>query len=521
MPENSTTFDKNINNYTLAELLLIVGIKGKLTKKQVLEKTNSFIKQYKKENKIEMIKFFADIQLYLLSYVNELETSDKTAEYPPAEKQVNNWWQNEALDQSNSVQKNKITDRKQKIDVFNNAHVPMNREQLGVNNTFNVEVAQDKLNPNLTNITKRIVNLDSQFRQNSANNISTDYILDLSDPLYNVLALRLYSVQIPYTWYLIDDAYGNTSFWIVDGENTVLIRVDPGNYTPSQFIYVLNTAITIAGFSGFPISPPVSYNENNAKITMNLNGGIYTPTTGDNTSFTINPETTVITFLDLSNKLSAYTSCIPQSLYINQTLGWIMGYREPLVKVSTTGNIGEAAADFNGSRYFTLVIDDYNQNHINSGLIGITEYSSKLKLPSYYTPDMPYICVSPIFKEDALIPNAQIPQLVPSAPRILTQPQIYTINEIIKNNDNNLNLRAKAPTATDTFAIIPLKLGTLATGQMYSSLDGILSENKRNYFGPVNIERMRVRLLDEKGNVLNLNGCDWNLTMVAELLYQY
>ena len=44
----------------------------------------------------------------------------------------------------------------------------MNREQLGINNTFDVPVAQDSLNPTLKNTITRFVNLDSQFRQMSA-----------------------------------------------------------------------------------------------------------------------------------------------------------------------------------------------------------------------------------------------------------------------------------------------------------------------------------------------------------------
>lgn len=521
MPPKIINFDTDASNYTLAELLLIVGIKGKLTQTQVLEKTNAFIDRYKNEKNDTMMTFFKDIQGLLLSYVDQLDSSDETAEYKPAEKQVKNWWENEALEQSDQVQRDKVTDRDQKIDVFNDNHLPMNRERLGVNNTFDVKVAQGNLNPMLTNIIKRIINLDSKFRQNSASNMSTDYTLDLSDPLYNVLSLRLYALQIPYTWYVIDKAYGNTCFWIEDGMNTVLIEVESGNYTPLQFVNELNLQITSAGFSGFPVTPPVTYNQNNGKITMNLNGGNYTLTTSTTSPFTITPESTKIIFLDLTTKLSGQGTCIIQSLYINQTLGWIMGYREPVMNVNELGNVAEAVLDLNGSRYFILVIDDFNQNQINSGLVGITEYSSKLKMPSYYSPDMPYICESPVFSNDPFIQNAQIPQLVPSAPRTLTQPQLYTINEIIKNNENNLNLRARAPTTTDTFAIIPLKLGTLTTGQMYSSLDGILSENKRVYFGPVNIERMRIRLLNEYGNVLNLNGCDWNVTFVSELLYQY
>ena len=115
-----------------------------------------------------------------------------------------------------------------------------------------------------------------------------------------------------------------------------------------------------------------------------------------------------------------------------------------------------------------------------------------------------------------------IPQVLPTAPRILTQAQIYSINEIMKNNERNTNFRSKAPTNSDTFALIPIKHNSQnSTGDVYVEFGGSLQDNKRIYFGPVNIDRMRVKLLDDKGNVLNMNGVDWSITLIAEILYQY
>jgi hypothetical protein len=103
----------------------------------------------------------------------------------------------------------------------------------------------------------------------------------------------------------------------------------------------------------------------------------------------------------------------------------------------------------------------------------------------------------------------------------LTQAQIYSINEIKKNNERNTNYRSRAPTTTDTFALIPIKRGSSSMGDVYVEFGGSMQDNKRIYFGPVNIDRMRVKLLDDKGNVLNMNGADWSCTLIAEILYQY
>jgi hypothetical protein len=92
----------------------------------------------------------------------------------------------------------------------------------------------------------------------------------------------------------------------------------------------------------------------------------------------------------------------------------------------------------------------------------------------------------------------------------------------MKNNERYSNYsKTSSPTCTDTFAIIPLDKKNMATGELYVEDSSTLQLNKRIYFGPVNIERMRLKLLDDKGNVLNLNGGDWCMTIIAELLYQY
>ena len=537
----SNQIDTNIDNYTLLELLTILEL-GTPTEENVLESTNYYIEKFQKENNDRMASFFQDIQDELLNYVEELNTT-KDATYTPSTSQAEIWWENQqVLPQPDQVQRDKITDRTDNTDTFNNTHLPMSQKQLGVTNIKNVEVAQDKLNPTLTNTTTRIVSLDSQYRQvTGVNDISTDYTLDLSEPLVNVLSLRPYSFQVPYTWYTIDTQ--NSCFFItfVDSGISVTVNLDAGNYSTTSFVTALTTSFTSAGFT-FSSTEPVSFSSTNGKITLNLYGGTYTDSS-TTTTYTID-ETTVITFFDPTNELVCSTgACVPTGV-INHTLGWLMGYRLPYINVSSDGNVGPAVINLIGPKYLIIVLDDLNQNHINSGLIGITELSKTLKLPTYYSRDLPYVCTSAnpfgtnlqsnteILGEDinagtlimdkwnaSYLPNVTV---LPSAPRILTQSQIYSINEIMKNNERYSNYnKTSSPTSTDTFAIIPLDKKNMVTGELYVEDSSTLQLNKRIYFGPVNIERMRLKLLDDRGNVLNLNGADWCMTIIAELLYQY
>ena len=535
-----SNIDTNIDNYSVSELLLILDLDDPTTE-DITEKTELYIKKFQGEHNRTMVSFFRDVQTTLLDYAYELEdvNAEGPAETSNSREQSDNWWKNESLTQKDPKQTIKITDRKQKINVFNNHHVPMKQEQLGVINSTNVPFVQDTLNPTLKNITSRFINLDSQYRQiSNPNESSTDYTLDLSETLSDVLSLRLYSIQIPYTWYTIDVNYGNTCFWVTfvdsSGNNSayVSINMEPGNYTATTFAPVINAAIKTAGITFTdPSFNPVTINTANGKITMKLIGGIFIDVLHSITY--IIDTNSIITFFDYTAELHCTYNCV-QKLALNQTLGWVMGYRLPFINVQISGNVAPAALDLYVPKYLILVIDDFNQNHLNSGLIGITETSTNIKMPIYYSPDLPHICLdanpvgtndinSGIITADKLQNTySPIPQILPTAPRLLTQTQIYTINEIFKNNEKTTNYRLKSPTATDTFAIIPMKRsGNSATGDAYIEFGGSLQDNKRTYFGPVNIERLRVKLLDDRGNILNLNGCDWSITLISENLYQY
>lgn len=520
-----STIDTNVDNYTIEELIAILELEDP-TEEEIIDTSNGYIEKYEDEGDETLATFFQDIQNKLVQYMESLENGDNPEEYNPDDEQTDEWYENQALEQEDEVQADKTTDRKQKIDVYENEHVPMNKEQLGVTNTVDTKVAQDALNPNLTNVTNRTIVIDSQYRQTDVNPsaTSTDFTLDLSETLNNVIGLRLYSVQIPICWYVIDITKGNTCFWVTnydafDVSHTFTIEIKSGNYSAFELVDALNNAFVATGFQPpllEPDSVPASYDSNTGKITINLEN--YKDPNGD-TIIGITTEETPLegvtpffTFFDLKRELKCLKRC-SSSAYLDSTLGWVMGYRLPIEYISSVGNVGSAIVNLFGPAYFILVLDDYNQNHVNNGIVYISELSKKLPIPNYYRPDLPYNCVNTETKS--------IPSVLPSAPRTLTQAQIYTVNEIIKNREQGTSYRSKPPSSSDALAIIPLKVSKMTFGETYVEFGGTLQDHKRTYFGPVNIERFRVKLLDDKGNVVNLNGGDWSFTLISDNLYQY
>ena len=162
-----TSISTDVSYYTLSELMAIVEIED-LKPDTIVENTNYLIKKYKTKNP-ELAVFFKQIQSQLLQYAQGLEPDSEDddegkiivepmvssiegfgnmnndAIYPSGEKMVSEWYKNENLTQSDKNQTNKITDRKQKIQLFNNPQVPMNREQIATTDTFNLPVKQDSI----------------------------------------------------------------------------------------------------------------------------------------------------------------------------------------------------------------------------------------------------------------------------------------------------------------------------------------------------------------------------------------
>jgi len=475
------SFDFDATHYNRLELLSIIGLSSSASTTDIITAINPYINKYTAENNASYLSFFTNARDILLNSTDGDNAGDGEEEEEEGQQgQTQGQTQGQHHDISTRIQNDS-------------------------SNSFGIPIKQDVLNPNLKNTVTRLIHLDSQFRQSTIAGTATDYTLDLSDPLKNVLSLRLYSIQIPFSWYIIDAQYNNNVFWIttIAGGN-IQILMPSGNYTSTTFVNTLNTVLrgVIADLSGVP----VAYSESTGKLAMTL----------------ISASTPVasIVFFD-------FTGVLATASYVNSTLGWLMGYRSAIVSASA---VGDGVLDLYGTKNLLFVLDDYNQNHVNNGLVSITETSKTLNLPTYYRPDLPFSKLPPSitynndiadYGESATRTFKTLPIMLPSEPRLLTQSQIYTVNEIMKTREQTMNYRMRAPTSPDIFAMIPMKHGGMKIGDVYVEFGSSLQTNMRVYFGPVNIERMRIRLLDDKGNIINLNGMDWSVTLISENLYQY
>jgi len=117
--------------------------------------------------------------------------------------------------------------------------------------------------------------------------------------------------------------------------------------------------------------------------------------------------------------------------------------------------------------------------------------------------------------------SKKTPSYVQNAPRRLTQAQLFTLNSTTQSRSQTQRNRLSAPTNTNVLALLPLRgVNSLSPGKMLID-DFNLDDAERVYFGPVDLERFRVRLVDDQGYTVNLNGNNWSFTMAITSLYQY
>lgn len=232
-----------------------------------------------------------------------------------------------------------------------------------------------------------------------------------------------------------------------------------------------------------------------------------------------------------------YPSSI-ENIKWDTTMGWLLGYRNlaeynltsthlsnngyydsytnQLYTVGTTNIVtltGDTSINVNLYNYVMIILDDYCQNHLNDGLVTITKQDYDIPLPSYANRST--------YKCDPTTGNYSIASTGQVDYNNLTAKQIYSANQILNTQTikQSQNIYSPGPYVQDIFGLVPIKTAGLQPGQSFIEFGGTLQNQERSYFGPVNISKMSIQLLNDKGTVLDLNNANWSFSFLVEMLY--
>jgi hypothetical protein len=397
-------------------------------------------------------------------------------------------------------------------------------------------------------------NYDISFSDGNASFINSQWSKLKIDSKYN-----LYNEESgAYAIITGNSSIASNSINVIDGSNTIIIQtqsntiapddiitltIPPKIYIISELFAAINTAFTNNDRTyGSSITSYVDANNNSySKLWINVNN-VYTT------------QDYMLVFYDPISFITCFSgSTSVQNTTWDTTVGWILGFRDYtqyfLTKAnqvqnsnfkdvyyyltstngsyiyvpgyqpgSTTNQIstsiqltGDTTLSTNLFNYFLISLDDYIQNHLNDGLVTITRSQTAIQTPGYkYNTNQ--TC-------DPATNTLVTTTMTQQDSNNVTNALLYSLNQSAQSQQPKIKPYSAGPFVKDLFGIIPVKAPS-NTGDIYTEFGGSLQNQSRMYFGPVNIRKMSIQLLNDRGDMVDLNGSNWTFSFVCEQLYR-
>lgn len=421
----NSNFDLNINNYTIKELEDIFELPTNYDE-SIVEMQETKLRQ----NILGDRSIIPVTKTNTLKFLNLIKKTlvDNIKEKKPlyqVEKLAKNWENIYNLDRTLS-----------KSDTINEGSTNIIKQpSTAYGQSSPSEFYPGTINPLNKRILRQNINIDTRFRENYYATKSSNFHVDLPIKLSQVVSLQLSALEIPSTFYVISQVFGNNFFVLeISGENPLSVIIPDGNYDYLALQLYINNFLSSAA-SGY--SDIQFLSDMNTPLSSGPAGGSGRMIVGLKTGATI----TNFSINFLTDRYGNEDRQTPLPL----KLGWLMGFRLGYYE-NALSYVSEGIIDLIGPRYIYLVVDDYN-NSVNDGFYGAFTSS---------------ILNKNILARVSLIGNV--------------------FSSITKDNFN-------------------------------------LITTPRQYFGPVDIQKLQIQLLDEYGRVLDLNNMDYSFCLTFQTIY--
>lgn len=453
---SSPSFDLDINNYKLNEILEMFDLKQTFDESDVVNKKNKLKDKILNErnmtieHKNNMAIFIDRASFKLISALNEnvIQSSKPTHIL-------------EFKDLKNPVYKGIGNDDIIKTPFKNNAGLTAkNWEGKLVDGALN---PPGYINPINVSTIKRTINIDTRFRANYYNTSPTNFSLTLPTQITNVISMRLASIELPLTYYVVSQYSGN-SYFLIEWDYSLnyyetygtyygckgIVKIPDGNYEPfwqeatyaTDLASMINTYMERLAISGTQID--IGVGDLSKILDINYTIDRASGRSGFGWKTTATPEPFKVTFGISEDGIEDITTTL------QLRLGWLLGFRVSIYEGNSI--VSEGVCYMKGPRYAFLCINDYN-NSVSDYFV--SAFSSS----------------------------------------ILQKDIIARINLTSIQQTN----------------------GVYQSGQDDGNSTQI--NRQRNYFGPVKIERLEIKLIDEYGRIIDLNNMDWSIALTMECYY--
>lgn len=509
------TLNLDIDIYTTDELLNIFSLKKSYTKQDVESSKNKLTDQLARigslgNEKKREIQFFIDTassKLINKTYSNTGSQDHQT----PILKGLNPY--------SNTQEQNKqrnLTYTQAKNDViFSGSHsiiedsnelVGRHALRAGGRSAGSADMQPGYLNPiNIRTVTQG-VNIDTRFRDKYYLTNSSNFVLHLPEIQKRVVTMRIATIEMPMTYYAISRQRGNSTFVIRSSEK--LGEIDPRevvlqrDFNQSE----ANRTITLPG-GGYKawlvVLPDGNYEldwqgqSEAASIVVAMNNAIALAKPG---------------YMSIDGRFGAYpdpgsTDYLNPSQDIAFNVDRVSG-RAIFARPSTGSPPSAVPKLGTGPVRILFAVDNGGNLSVEENLQLRLGWELGFRMGHYEG-----------------INNTDGFSIVSEGICMITGPRYayISLNDGQKSTGSSF-VAAFANSSLDKNIITRINVAAVTddVGVYKVSSDAGLSNQlnrTREYFGPVDIERLEIKLFDEYGRILELNNMDWSMTLVFEKLY--
>jgi hypothetical protein len=211
------------------------------------------------------------------------------------------------------------------------------------------------INPIKKRTVQKILSIDTRFRNNYYSTSANNFFLSLPTNFNNVLQMQLLSFEIPQVYFLISKNYGNDFFNITVNGVSGTVIIPQGNYDPTTITTIINQTLTNLGGDFANVVFACNYINftsiptGTGQIMVGFNGN---QTNGNNATLELDFQSNINGIPDTATPLPL-------------KLGWLLGFRNGIY-INNQNYVSEGVVDYIGSRYFFLIVDDYNVSVVNN-----------------------------------------------------------------------------------------------------------------------------------------------------------
>ena len=167
--------DFDIENYSLEDLIELVGAASAQTKDSIQAAINNAVTQFEALKNAPAVTFFKEAGEKLLNNFDKLQPLIDSLDQRQVTDPGENIFQNEYYDEGNiatTLAENLPNRRNNTSVVEPTTHMTQGQQRLLIPNAHNVEITQGNMNPTLRNTYQNIINVDSQYREIKSDNIT-------------------------------------------------------------------------------------------------------------------------------------------------------------------------------------------------------------------------------------------------------------------------------------------------------------------------------------------------------------